>query len=279
MKNYGFTSVAEGATQRICTRTEHNEFVLARKTSLLRAVHNPRHVEMSDNIRRVAFTLAEVLITLGIIGVVAAMTIPTLIADYNKRQTLSRVKQSYSLLAQAVKMSEVYNGDTNYWDHNQKTYDFFKQYIAPYLKDTKTVNKGEEQIKYYKPNNEESTSFTPLRETGEIIRLANGTDILVSNTEAGISQTEKLICFDINGYNQGPNRFGRDVFAASIKKGYGLIPYGLHESSDSDTFNDYDRDIITDSTLYGCNTTGGNGAYCLALLIYDGWEFKEDYPY
>ena len=37
------------------------------------------HVDMSDNIRRVAFTLAEVLITLAIIGVVAAMTIPTLI--------------------------------------------------------------------------------------------------------------------------------------------------------------------------------------------------------
>ena len=35
------------------------------------------HVDMSDNIRRVAFTLAEVLITLAIIGVVAAMTIPT----------------------------------------------------------------------------------------------------------------------------------------------------------------------------------------------------------
>ena len=43
------------------------------------------HVDMSGNIRRVAFTLAEVLITLAIIGVVAAMTIPTLIANYQER--------------------------------------------------------------------------------------------------------------------------------------------------------------------------------------------------
>ena len=43
------------------------------------------HVGVFDNCRRCAFTLAEVLITLGIIGIVAAMTIPTLIQDYNTR--------------------------------------------------------------------------------------------------------------------------------------------------------------------------------------------------
>ena len=42
-------------------------------------------VNISDNIRRVAFTLAEVLITLAIIGIVAAMTIPTLVANYQTR--------------------------------------------------------------------------------------------------------------------------------------------------------------------------------------------------
>ena len=44
------------------------------------------HVGISHNTRRVAFTLAEVLITLGIIGVVSAMTIPTLVANYNAKQ-------------------------------------------------------------------------------------------------------------------------------------------------------------------------------------------------
>ena len=37
-----------------------------------------------------AFTLAEILITLGIIGVVAAMTIPTLITNYQKKQTVTK---------------------------------------------------------------------------------------------------------------------------------------------------------------------------------------------
>ena len=40
-----------------------------------------------------AFTLAEVLVTLGIVGVIAAMTIPMLITNYQKRLTLTRLKK------------------------------------------------------------------------------------------------------------------------------------------------------------------------------------------
>lgn len=45
-----------------------------------------------------AFTLAEVLITLGIIGVVAAMTLPTLINNYRKQETIAKLKKVYSVL-------------------------------------------------------------------------------------------------------------------------------------------------------------------------------------
>lgn len=46
--------------------------------------------------KKQAFTLAEVLMTLGIIGVVAAMTLPTLITDFQKRSTATMVKALYS---------------------------------------------------------------------------------------------------------------------------------------------------------------------------------------
>ena len=52
------------------------------------------------------FTLAEVLITLGIIGVVAAMTIPTLIANTRSQQYRSRFKKTVSMLSQAARMSQ-----------------------------------------------------------------------------------------------------------------------------------------------------------------------------
>ena len=53
---------------------------------------------------RNAFTLAEVLITLGIIGVVAAITLPALTAKYKKQITATRLKSAYSILSQALTM-------------------------------------------------------------------------------------------------------------------------------------------------------------------------------
>ena len=56
--------------------------------------------------KRFGFTLAEVLITLGIIGVVAAMTIPNLIANTNGAKFRSQFKKSISTLSQAGLMSQ-----------------------------------------------------------------------------------------------------------------------------------------------------------------------------
>ena len=65
--------------------------------------------------RKSAFTLAEVLITLGIIGVVAAMTLPTLVGNYKKAQTVSQLKKVYSVLSQSMLSSVNANGDSNGW--------------------------------------------------------------------------------------------------------------------------------------------------------------------
>ena len=62
---------------------------------------------------KAGFTLAEVLITLGIIGVVAAMTIPTLIANTQSSKYRNQYKKTLSTLNQAVKMNEA-NYDFNF---------------------------------------------------------------------------------------------------------------------------------------------------------------------
>ena len=69
------------------------------------------HVVHSNNIRRVAFTLAEVLITLGIIGVVAAMTIPTIVYKHQKMVSETAVKKFYTNINQAVLMAETQKGE------------------------------------------------------------------------------------------------------------------------------------------------------------------------
>lgn len=56
-----------------------------------------------DCMKRIfAFTLAEVLITLGIIGIVAAMTIPAIINNSEKQSIVSKVKEAYSIMSQAT---------------------------------------------------------------------------------------------------------------------------------------------------------------------------------
>lgn len=59
------------------------------------------------------FTLAEVLITLGIIGVVAAMTMPSLIANYNGKKYRTAFKKTVSVLSQAAAMNKA-NEDFDY---------------------------------------------------------------------------------------------------------------------------------------------------------------------
>ena len=62
-----------------------------------------------------AFTLAEVLITLGIIGVVAALTIPTLISKYQEKQTIVKLKKVYSILQNAYTAAEAEYDKPRYW--------------------------------------------------------------------------------------------------------------------------------------------------------------------
>lgn len=61
-----------------------------------------------------AFTLAEVLITLGIIGLVAAMTIPSLIANTQKDEAVSKLK-AYSTISQAILLAKADNGSVSDW--------------------------------------------------------------------------------------------------------------------------------------------------------------------
>ncbi len=61
------------------------------------------------------FTLAEVLITLGIIGVVAALTLPSLIQNYREQAIVARVKKFYSVFSQAYAMAVLENGTIDNW--------------------------------------------------------------------------------------------------------------------------------------------------------------------
>ncbi|MBQ8460560.1 type II secretion system protein [bacterium] len=104
------------------------------------------HLRVAEGLVRggksAAFTLAEVLITLGVIGVVAAMTIPTLIANINGQRYRSQFKKSISTLNQAVRMNQA-NYDTNFADEN------IRNILLNNIKGISHLNKDSEEYNKY----------------------------------------------------------------------------------------------------------------------------------
>ena len=98
------------------------------------------HVDTWDNVRKSAFTLAEVLITLAIIGVVAAMTIPTLVQNYKKRHVPIALLKFYTTFNQAIHLSETENGSIKTWSNvdvgfnAESMKDWWDKYMAKYYK-------------------------------------------------------------------------------------------------------------------------------------------------
>lgn len=72
--------------------------------------------------RKFAFTLAEVLITFGIIGIVASMTLPALVQDYQKKQFAVMAKTNYVILNNALERAKSeYGTDVNNWIYSSST--------------------------------------------------------------------------------------------------------------------------------------------------------------
>ena len=230
---------------------------------------------------KVAFTLAEVLITLGIIGVVAAMTLPSLVANYQKKQVVTQLKREYTVISNALQSARAEHGDPEDWELGedndiQAASDFADTYLLPYLQVIKkcgTSTSGECDYKSSLLNS--LTLFNYLKYTRFI--LNDGAIVLVS-TSTGVNTTfPKLIyvTIDINGYKR-PNKSGKDVFifAVALETTNDMYkPTGrLNANGQSQTR----EKILTDKN--GCSKNS-NGAYCSALIIKDNWEITKDYPW
>ena len=205
-----------------------------------------------------AFTLAEVLITLGIIGVVAAMTMPVLTASSRKSEYSARLKKYYSSMQQAVLL---YNQDHNMLPEDcpipDDGYDSLKSFwdtrFAPYFSNVISIEKDNED--------------DPL------IRLADGTSLKIRKGAV------VDIIYDVNG-DKAPNQDGKDRYWFLLNKGT-FSAYGWTEDIGTVHVPDEDEEPYTkdmndrDNVLRLCKKSG---SFCSQLLLLDGWEFKNDYP-
>ena len=192
--------------------------------------------------KRTAFTLAEVLITLGIIGIVAALTLPTLIANYRVSVLKNDFKKADTIIQQAIQKTVTEAGydditsfnipgrhvTTENWAELQNQTVELNEYWLKQFSVTKAVTENElTKLKY---------SCSGLLGQGEFCRyydnnyvnkmyfLSNG--MLISPLipqYGGINHPGLIrVKFDTNGL-KGPNRFGYDIFIYESLLGYATL--------------------------------------------------------
>lgn len=234
--------------------------------------------------KKFGFTLAEVLITLGIIGVVAAMTIPALMTSYQKIRTANQLKAAYATLANAIRLSEEENGELSGWNlagHNG--INRFEEFLAPYLKATRRDIRAN-TLKYYSPGGRRETDLAIVRTRSAAFTLLNGVEYIFSDGsiigEQGTSKAQTIgLIVDLNGYNSLPNRFGRDAFYFVINTDKGLI-FLFSDDGEKGTVYKSRKQLLKGPSRYNyqCNKSG-RGMWCGALIHRDGWTISKDYPW
>lgn len=219
------------------------------------------------------FTLAEVLITIGIIGVVAAITIPGLITTYKKHVLETKMKEFYSIFNQSLKLAEADYEDMEGWDYSAGTtkdedgniihrsnitnYEWFQRYLQPYLKTSTVVNKYHLYYVWY---------------DGFGIEFINGTAVSCGTFDGGVQG--KLVCMyypnaekmrNVKDNTNEANRLipGKDYFLFEIKhelENKGLRPYNSNSC------------YQTTGTQY-LPSPG-----CAKLIIDNNWKIPKNYP-
>lgn len=234
----------------------------------------------SVNYRKIAFTLAEVLITLGIIGVVAAITIPTLIEKHQKMVTVNKLKKNYALFAQVVTMAEKDYETPKNWDYTLSHTEFAEKYFLPYLP---SAQKSNANYKIMALGNKAFALFADRlsrpsgSKTGHMYSLPDGT-LFGTYIDSYQHYPAAVIVVDLNG-TKAPNIAGKDVFHFDINRStykFEMLGQGLNRNSVLTPVEE--EDMIWKSNCAPSNNYYA-GDYCGYVIMADGWKISDDYPW
>ena len=234
------------------------------------AVHSYM-ADRSNLCRTFAFTLAEVLITLGIIGIVAAMTLPSLIQNKTNKELEVALHKNYSVIQQALqKMSTdrgetVKGGDFDTWSFYRPFQTYFN--VAISCDKTKCTGMGNTDsdgnydmyaIESYKTYNLKRSLSTNTLDDGQFM-VTDGTLYLIENGNQSLTKKELFISVDVNGHRKRPNAWGHDLFTFQVMPDGKVLPMGAEGT------------VFDDESQY-CSPTssdGENGIGCTYKALTD----------
>ena len=262
--------------------------------------------------KKCAFTLAEVLITLTILGVVAAISISTIATFYQKTMTIARLKVAYSMLENMTRQSYIENG---YPPANMTmTKSNFNTYFGKYLKISKECGiNGKLNSGCFKKNDNKQDTFYDLdgneyssSDSGYAsidyykVLLSNGMSLGI-DIHASYAYHIRIVV-DIDGPNKGDSKLGQDVFMftyySPVISGSHLADkttgaylfyvrcqreglfMGAYKGADTNCLPYYDpKELCTKGTPKHADKGYQNGSGCSGLIIKDGWKISSDYPW
>lgn len=191
--------------------------------------------------KNIAFTLAELLIALTILGVIAALTIPTLMKNVHNKQLEAGFKKSYSTISHTLKLMEIDTGGALSVD-NYKSVKFknvFKKYVK-YAFDCGNTSynvASNKECAFYKSSlstgykTANGKNYAPAEHLDDGALILNDGTLVMFDHQTFTDLSIKIFV-DTNGYNKGPNRLGYDAFFLFIlsNKG-GTYTFGSKEST------------------------------------------------
>ena len=242
-------------------------------------IFNKYNINLTNINCKKAFTLAEVLITLGIIGVVAAMTLPNLVANYRSKVAVTQLKKMYSVLSEALLFTVQRDGDYSslsvIGDSLENVESWYYDALKPYLKITQECfNKAG---CWADTGTKLLNGGTPKYDSGNkgigygivVFNTIDGYSVSVDTYRAGSdgefwgvgidSGAFIVIYVDING-KKLPNVIGKDTFAF-VFSDRGFVPAGRNKS---------DEEINSDCSK------NGQGYYCFEKIMRNGWEIDKN---
>jgi len=218
-----------------------------------------------------AFTLAEILITLGIIGVVSALTIPTLVQRNTNETHVQQLKKAYADISAAFDSILAENNTANLRDTYLNTDDgnvnnvdrFLKEYFKVSV-DCGTTRGMPCFADTYKNINGDTMRIQDLLSGRQYsVLLSDGTAVSMTNNTPWVGVGLVIVQIDVNG-SKGPNIIGRDFFSFQYINGIS-----------EDVWSSYlgtNRNLA----LTTCQSVQANyAAGCLKMIQLDGW--KMDY--
>ena len=168
-----------------------------------------------------AFTLAETLIVMGIIGVVAALTLPNLNSSTGEKEKVAKVKKIYQNLNDAFGRAEAVYGPYDEWCNNYSGSCNHRRFerILEFLK----VSKKCDSVTICSLRLDLYGSDGASYDAGAI--LADGTVIILSSSPS--DGHPAYIGVDIDGEKKGKNKGGYDTFYFSLEEKEGVTVSGI----------------------------------------------------